>query len=249
MEIIRSNNNLELFVQRDDEIINSFVNSNNIYTSSPVHSMSRSPKPISPQSVNQQTSIWKPKIVSSVHNDQSGFATHTSLEATPANTDLSIGLKHNVSPLPFGQSPPAPGENLITKVADGRYRKISHSSYNSPMGLYNQKNRNQTFERTLSNASGTGNQSIGQPSEISTPTPASPPSMYCGSCGGFIRGVFIKVQGRVPMHPECLKCCKCGIGLRNIGYFYIKEQLYCETHAKQAAPPPQPGMKAVVVYK
>ncbi|CAH8868791.1 unnamed protein product [Trichobilharzia szidati] len=255
MEIIRSNNDLELFVQRG-EFINSFVNSNS-YNSSPVHSITRSPKPVSPQPVNRQT-IWKPKVVSSVqmsspttnnnnyNNGQSVFATHTSLEATPDNTDLSIGVKHNVSPLPFGQSPPAPGENLIAKVGDGRYRKISHSSYNSPMGLYNQKNRNQTFERTLSNASGTGNQPTGQTPEIS---PSTPPSMYCGSCGGFIRGVFVKVQGRVPMHPECLKCCKCGIGLRNIGYFYIKEQLYCETHAKQAAPPPEPGMKAVVVYK
>ncbi|CAH8622084.1 unnamed protein product [Heterobilharzia americana] len=249
MEIIRSNNDLEMYVQRG-EVKDNYYHPNN-FSPSPVHSLGRSPKPVSPQPVGRQT-IWKPKVVSSVqmsptsNNCQTNFATHTSLQATTDNRDSLIGVKHNVSPLPFGQSPPAPGENLVAKVADGRYRKISHSSYNSPMGLYNQKNRNQTFERTLSNVSATGNQPVGPVAEIS---PSTPPSMYCGSCGGFIRGVFVKVQGRVPMHPECLKCCKCGIGLRNIGYFYIKEQLYCETHAKQAAPPPEPGMKAVVVYK
>ncbi|CAH8607802.1 unnamed protein product [Schistosoma guineensis] len=249
MEIIRSSNDLELFVQRN-EIVNQYTHQNN-FSPSPKHSLSRSPKPVSPQPVSRQT-IWQPKIVSSVqmspnsnHNNHQAYGTHVNLEATSKNEESSsIGVKHNISPLPFGQSPPAPGENVLTKVGEGRYRKISHSSYNSPMGLYNQKNRNQTFERTLSNA--TGNQHDGTAPQVS---PTTPPSMYCGSCGGFIRGVFVKVQGRIPMHPECLKCCKCGIGLRNIGYFYIKEQLYCETHAKQAAPPPEPGMKAVVVYK
>ncbi|CAH8592086.1 unnamed protein product [Schistosoma turkestanicum] len=247
MEIIRSNNDLEMFVQRD-EVINSYTHQN-YFSPSPIHSTNRSPKPI-----NRQTS-WQPKIVSSVqmspnsinHNHQQEYRTHGYLETLSNNNNkepTSIGTKHNISPLPYGQSPPAPGENLITKVGEGRYRKISHSSYNSPMGLYNQKNRNQTFEQTLSSA--TGNQLDGATPQA---PPSTPPSMYCGSCGGFIRGVFVKIQGRVPMHPECLKCCKCGIGLRNIGYFYIKEQLYCETHAKQAAPPPEPGMKAVVVYK
>nr|AAW27396.1 SJCHGC09482 protein [Schistosoma japonicum] len=161
MEIIRSSNDLELYVQRG-EILNSYTHQNNL-SSSPMHTLSRSPKPISPQPMNKQT-IWQPKVVSSIqmspnHNQQQHeYGTHVSLEATQNNEDLSIGVKHNISPLPFGQSPPAPGENFLAKVGEGRYRKISHSSYNSPMGLYNQKNRNQTFERTLSSASSTGNQ-------------------------------------------------------------------------------------------
>lgn len=119
------------------------------------------------------------------------------------------------------------------------------------MGLYNKANMTETFERTVSSISHSGFRPVGGAARPSGGA-ASRPDMgtkYCGSCGDFIREVFVKVQGRVPMHPECLKCCKCGIGLRNVGYFYINDKLYCERHAKQAAPPPEPGMKPVVVYK
>ncbi|TGZ66653.1 hypothetical protein CRM22_005214 [Opisthorchis felineus] len=244
MEIIRSGNDLEMMVQRSAVHV--------VQASAPVTMLPNNSwnKPSPTQTVKSGT-VWQPKLIHSPQplKNASGLDTRTSLEATNHDDSQGIGVSHNVSPLPFGHSPPAPGQALVAKGVDGRFRQIKHSSYNSPMGLYHKSNLDETFERTVGAFSGPGSQ----------PSPSRPAGgamarsdsgvKSCGSCGGYIRDVFVKVQGRVPMHPECLKCCKCGVGLRNVGYFYINEQLYCERHAKQAAPPPEPGMKPVVVYK
>ncbi|THD29040.1 PDZ and LIM domain protein Zasp [Fasciola hepatica] len=253
MEIIRSSNDLEMLVQRGGAHL---VQSSAPITMMPSNTWNRQiPQSASPsqQLHASPRTTWQPKILP---NEQpsygDGLNTHTSLESGVQNYDQSsIGVKHNVSPTPFGQVPPAPGQVITAQGSDGRFRQVKHSSYNSPMGLYNKANMTETFERTISSVSHTGFRPIGgavRPAGSAAPRPDIA-TKYCGACGDFIRDVFVKVQGRVPMHPECLKCCKCGIGLRNVGYFYINEKLYCERHAKQAAPPPEPGMKPVVVYK
>lgn len=135
------------------------------------------------------------------------------------------------------------GEALESHGPDGRLQRLSHSSYNSPMGLYSKGNVNSSFKSTLASA-GT------EPTKVRPAPQIFGGSMRCGACQNLITGgQFIRVQGRIPMHPSCLKCCKCGIGLRNVGYFYINDMLYCETHAKQAARPADSNLKPVVMYK
>lgn len=254
MEIIRSGNDIEMLIERGAAHL---IHASAPVTMMPVKSFSKpSPQPHSPPS--HQPTVWRPKVSTSPHQPQFEQQSYISLAATQHQQEEAIGVKHNISPVPFGAAPPPPGEHIVTKGVDGRFRQIGHSTYNSPMGLYHQKNVNETFSKSMSSYSSTkttgpvaanSNQAAATRPGLTPTTVADLPSKYCGSCGDFIRGVFVKVQGRVPMHPECLKCCKCGKGLRNIGYFYINEQLYCETHAKQAAQPPAAGMKPLVVYK
>ncbi|NWQ83465.1 PDLI4 protein, partial [Columbina picui] len=47
--------------------------------------------------------------------------------------------------------------------------------------------------------------------------------------------------------PFCFMCDDCGLNLKQRGYFFIEEQLYCETHAKERVKPPE-GYDVVAVY-
>lgn len=42
-------------------------------------------------------------------------------------------------------------------------------------------------------------------------------------------------------------CDDCGLNLKQRGYFFIEEQLYCENHAKARVQPPE-GYDVVAVY-
>lgn len=42
-------------------------------------------------------------------------------------------------------------------------------------------------------------------------------------------------------------CDDCGLNLKQRGYFFIEEQLYCKTHAKERVKPPE-GYDVVAVY-
>ena len=135
------------------------------------------------------------------------------------------------------------GEVLETHGPGGRLQRLSLSSYNSPMGLYSKGNVSTSFRSTLASTGA-------EPSTVRPAPQVFGGSMRCGSCQNLITGgQFVRVQGRIPMHPSCLKCCKCGIGLRNVGYFYINDMLYCETHAKQVGRPMDSNLKPVVMYK
>lgn len=175
------------------------------------------------------------------------MVTATSLHARPQSEQAPIGQSHNRSAAPFGVP------DTVLPSDDGRVRKVVHSQFNSPLGLYSDANVSNTYSDRMQEAKQTmpgGFRSVKAPT--GPPAGSRPvgqqPAMYCGACGEFIKGVFVKVQGRIPMHPDCLKCTKCGVGLRNAGYFYINDKLYCETHAKQVDRPGY-GMEAVTVYK
>ncbi|VDM04560.1 unnamed protein product [Schistocephalus solidus] len=231
MEIIRSCNDFELTVERSN--------------TSPLHVTSASAV-VNLQSYPQTEQIFFPDTYQSKVSQDAppSLATCSRLKSDYVPSRSTPGSNHNVNPLPFGHGLPNPGEILVTQTAEGRVQSLGHSAYNSPMGLYSQKHIKASFNNTMTAAGA-------DPQTARTVSGTGPlgARMQCGACGDLIRGVFVKVQGRVTMHPECLKCCKCGIGLRNVGYFCINDKLYCETHAKQAAPPPERGMKPVVVYK
>ena len=61
-----------------------------------------------------------------------------------------------------------------------------------------------------------------------------------------LSGVFVKIHGQ-PVHPDCFRCKVCKMNLAQKGYFWINETMFCETHAKQAAQPPAPGMVPVAL--
>ncbi|NWV01969.1 PDLI4 protein, partial [Upupa epops] len=68
----------------------------------------------------------------------------------------------------------------------------------------------------------------------------------CTRCANGIVGTIVKARDKL-YHPECFMCDDCGLNLKQRGYFFIEEQLYCETHAKERVKPPE-GYDVVAVY-
>ncbi|NXY35431.1 PDLI4 protein, partial [Pomatorhinus ruficollis] len=68
----------------------------------------------------------------------------------------------------------------------------------------------------------------------------------CTRCRNGIVGTIVKARDKL-YHPECFMCDDCGLNLKQRGYFFIEEQLYCETHAKERVKPPE-GYDVVAVY-
>lgn len=60
------------------------------------------------------------------------------------------------------------------------------------------------------------------------------------------RGTIVKARDKL-YHPECFMCSDCGLNLKQRGYFFLDERLYCESHAKERVKPPE-GYDVVAVY-
>ncbi|KAF3705603.1 PDZ and LIM domain protein 4 LIM protein RIL Reversion-induced LIM protein [Channa argus] len=68
----------------------------------------------------------------------------------------------------------------------------------------------------------------------------------CTRCCNGIVGTIVKARDKL-YHPDCFMCDDCGINLKQRGYFFIEDSLYCETHAKARVQPPE-GYDVVAVY-
>ncbi|XP_016119196.1 PDZ and LIM domain protein 3-like, partial [Sinocyclocheilus grahami] len=60
----------------------------------------------------------------------------------------------------------------------------------------------------------------------------------CDKCGNGIIGTVVKVQDKF-RHPDCFVCAECEENLKQKGYYFIDDELYCETHAHARAKPPE----------
>ncbi|KAK3507625.1 hypothetical protein QTP70_031673 [Hemibagrus guttatus] len=60
----------------------------------------------------------------------------------------------------------------------------------------------------------------------------------CDKCGNGIVGMVVKVHDKY-RHPGCFVCSDCEENLKQKGYFFIDDELYCETHAHAHAKPPE----------
>ncbi|XP_042192922.1 PDZ and LIM domain protein 1 isoform X2 [Callorhinchus milii] len=68
----------------------------------------------------------------------------------------------------------------------------------------------------------------------------------CELCGTAIVGLMVKVREQF-RHPECYTCTQCSINLKQKGHFFVADQIFCETHAKERLPPPE-GYDVVTVF-
>ncbi|XP_049728782.1 PDZ and LIM domain protein 4 isoform X2 [Elephas maximus indicus] len=68
----------------------------------------------------------------------------------------------------------------------------------------------------------------------------------CTRCAHGIVGTIVKARDKL-YHPECFMCSDCGLNLKQRGYFFLDERLYCEGHAKARVKPPE-GYDVVAVY-
>ncbi|XP_069508615.1 PDZ and LIM domain protein 4 [Ambystoma mexicanum] len=83
-------------------------------------------------------------------------------------------------------------------------------------------------------------------SKLGSPLPGLQMLPECTGCGNGIVGTIVKARDKL-YHPECFMCDDCGLNLKQRGYFFIEEQLYCENHAKERVKPPE-GYDVVAVY-
>lgn len=60
----------------------------------------------------------------------------------------------------------------------------------------------------------------------------------CDKCGNGIVGTVVKVQDKF-RHPDCFVCTECEENLKQKGYYFIDDELYCESHAHARAKPPE----------
>ncbi|CAL8303504.1 PDZ and LIM domain protein 4 [Gadus morhua] len=86
--------------------------------------------------------------------------------------------------------------------------------------------------------------------KLASPIPVSSPGLQklpqCTRCCTGIVGTMVKARDKL-YHPDCFMCDDCGLNLKQRGYFFIEESLYCETHAMARVQPPE-GYDVVAVY-
>ncbi|XP_062864691.1 PDZ and LIM domain protein 3a isoform X2 [Trichomycterus rosablanca] len=60
----------------------------------------------------------------------------------------------------------------------------------------------------------------------------------CDKCGNGIVGTVVKVREKY-RHPDCFVCSDCEENLKQKGYYFIDDEIYCETHAHTRSKPPE----------
>ncbi|KAJ8383453.1 hypothetical protein AAFF_G00220490 [Aldrovandia affinis] len=79
-----------------------------------------------------------------------------------------------------------------------------------------------------------------------TPTGTLQKLPICNKCGNGIVGTVVKVRDNF-RHPGCFVCSDCDVNLKQMGYFFMEGQLYCETHARARTRPPE-GPDLIAAY-
>lgn len=62
--------------------------------------------------------------------------------------------------------------------------------------------------------------------------------IFLSVCVCFLSGTVVKVQDKF-RHPDCFVCTECEENLKQKGYYFIDDELYCESHAHARAKPPE----------
>ncbi|XP_037543797.1 PDZ and LIM domain protein 4 [Nematolebias whitei] len=91
-------------------------------------------------------------------------------------------------------------------------------------------------------------QKLGSPitNPVTNPVSGLQKLPQCTRCCNGIVGTIVKARDKL-YHPDCFMCDDCGVNLKQRGYFFIEDNLYCETHAKARVQPPE-GYDVVAVY-
>ncbi|PAA76390.1 hypothetical protein BOX15_Mlig025630g1, partial [Macrostomum lignano] len=158
--------------------------------------------------------------------------TNTSLAANKTDTNVRhYDNNYNSSPRPF-----TPHGYAYGPAAAQRHHRGGGGGGTSN-SFHQQQPHSPHLQDSTNVASSHGYRQV-RPPEPGVPRPApgggGGGGLICAACGELVRGVFVNVQGRLPMHPECLKCAACGVGLRHCGYYCVEDRVFCEAHARAA---------------
>ncbi|MBN3302561.1 PDZ and LIM domain protein 4 [Amia ocellicauda] len=183
------------------------------------------------------------------YNNPVGLYTNNNVETTLPKQMTALNLGSPYSPEPPVQSPSSKnGFNTESDV----YKMLQ--DYEAPSSEPKQSGSFRYLQGILEaedSGERPGVKSVKSPVKSPVPKLGSPlPSLQklpqCTRCGNGIVGTIVKARDKL-YHPECFMCDDCGLNLKQRGYFFIEEHLYCETHAKARVQPPE-GYDVVAVY-
>ncbi|XP_028668633.1 PDZ and LIM domain protein 4 [Erpetoichthys calabaricus] len=160
---------------------------------------------------------------------------------------LSIGSPHSPEPSLFSPSyrNGVDTESDVYKMLQDHEVPVSEpkqsGSFRYLQGILEAEDGGERPERP------SGPKNIKSPvSKLGSMVPGLQKLPQCTRCGNGIVGTIVKARDKL-YHPECFMCSDCGLNLKQRGYFFIEEELYCETHAKERVKPPE-GYDVVAVY-
>lgn len=55
----------------------------------------------------------------------------------------------------------------------------------------------------------------------------------CEKCGNSIVTQAVRITDGRYRHPECYTCTECGLNLKMRGHFWVRDEMFCEKHAKE----------------
>uniref|UniRef100_A0A3Q2PKX6 PDZ and LIM domain protein 4 n=1 Tax=Fundulus heteroclitus TaxID=8078 RepID=A0A3Q2PKX6_FUNHE len=195
------------------------------------------------------------------YNNPSGLYAHNGSNVIlyPSLDHLAIALQKRLlsrasfvvfSPEPPPQSPV--GRNGFDPQSDV-YKMLQ--DYEEPVSAPKQSGSFKYLQEILDAEDGERMRSLRSPvrspiqklaSPIPTPMSGLQKLPQCTRCCNGIVGTIVKARDKL-YHPDCFMCDDCGINLKQKGYFFIEDSLYCETHAKARVQPPE-GYDVVAVY-
>ncbi|KAI1234058.1 hypothetical protein IHE44_0003768 [Lamprotornis superbus] len=183
------------------------------------------------------------------HNQPTWLYTNNSSElALPGHlSGLHITPAHSIEPMKS-----FPRNRNGIDVESDVYKMLQ--DYEKPISEPKQSGSFRYLQGMLeASENGEKHNKLSNPQNIKSPVPKLGGPMSglqmlpeCTRCRNGIVGTIVKARDKL-YHPECFMCDDCGLNLKQRGYFFIEEQLYCETHAKERVKPPE-GYDVVAVY-
>lgn len=201
------------------------------------------------QSTTGETTVDSRPVHSMQYNNPSGLYANNNDDILPAHiSNLQIASPTSpTSPEPLYSPRYRNGFDTESDV----YKMLQ--DYEEPVSQPKQSGSFKYLQEILAGQNGekpdrpVGTRGIKSPvSKLGGPLPTAQKLPQCTRCEHGIVGTIVKARDKL-YHPECFMCNDCGLNLKQRGYFFIEEQLYCETHAKERVKPPE-GYDVVAVY-
>uniref|UniRef100_A0A3Q2CEE1 PDZ and LIM domain protein 4 n=1 Tax=Cyprinodon variegatus TaxID=28743 RepID=A0A3Q2CEE1_CYPVA len=186
------------------------------------------------------------------YNNPAGLYAHNG-----SNGDRSLPGKMGGLSLSATHSPEPPPQSPVSRNGfdpqSDVYKMLQ--DYEEPVSAPKQSGSFKYLQEILDAEDGERMRSLRSPVRSPIPklgSPIPPPTTglqklpQCTRCCNGIVGTIVKARDKL-YHPDCFICDDCSINLKQRGYFFIEDNLYCETHAKARVQPPE-GYDVVAVY-
>ncbi|KAJ8416528.1 hypothetical protein AAFF_G00358160 [Aldrovandia affinis] len=140
------------------------------------------------------------------------------------------------------------GGNVLTSIEESHVYRMLQDNQDTPQ----EPRQSGSFKALQDSVDNDGTRPMVTKSVKAPVTKPPPPAgslqklPLCDKCGNGIVGTVVKARDKY-RHPACFVCSDCNVNLKQMGYFFVEGQLYCETHARTRMRPPE-GHDVVTVY-